>query len=228
MLKFSQKEKACGAKIYRKFIAEKTNNPKAPIISFQHLHGILTTEEKKLLQKILLVDPKDYGKNFTIFYGIKPPPKNLVAIKNQKYIIDKRLKKVKTQFLPRPVFVAFQKLRRAMKKDLGSSINVLSGYRSPAYQALILFVVLFENNWSVQKTLQRLTLPGCSEHGYPAHQAVDFAPERGIKELNNFYKTKEFRWLLKNGPKFGWHLSYPAGNKYGVIFEPWHWRHNNR
>lgn len=227
MLKFSKKEKATGKKIYRKFIIEKEKNPRASLISFNDLHGLLDNSEKKLIGKVLSVNPKDYGKNFTIFYGIKAVPKNLVAIRNQKYFSakDKKIKKVKTQFLPGPVFEAFKKLNTALKKDLGRTINVISGYRSPAYQALILSVVLSENKWSVKKTLRRLTLPGCSEHGYPPHQAMDVAPERGIKRLEDFDKTEEYNWLLKNAHRFGFRLSYPKGNKYGVMFEPWHWRY---
>jgi len=227
MLKFSKKEKAAGKRIYRKFIIEKKKNLKSPLMTFNRLYGLLDEAEKKLIKKALSVNPKDYGKNFTIFYGIKAVPKDLVTIKNQRYFSaeNKRFEKVKTQFLPRPTFEAFKKLKVAMNKDLGRTINVVSGYRSPAYQALILFIVLFENNWNIEKTLRRLTLPGCSEHGYAPCQAMDVAPERGIIKLEDFDRTKEYKWLLKNALRFGFRLSYPKRNKYGVMFEPWHWRY---
>jgi len=227
MLKFSKKEKAAGKKIYRKFTIEKKKNPKAPLISFDGLNRLLDDDEKKLIEKVLSVNPKDYGKNHTIFYGIDPVPKDLVAIENQTYFPaeNKDVKKVKTQYLPKAVFVAFLRMKKAMKKELGKAVNVTSGYRSPAFQALILFTVLFQNKWSMKKTLLRLTLPGCSEHGYPPRQAMDLAPEKGIKNLEDFNRTEEYKWLLKNAKKFCFRLSYPKNNNYGVMFEPWHWRY---
>jgi len=226
MLKFSKAEKQIGVKLYKKFLKEK-KNPKAPLISFDELYGFLTREEKNLIDKICSAEPKEYGKNFTIFYGIRPVPKDIVAIEGQKYFSarNEKVNRVRTQYLSKLVFAAFLKMKKAMKKDLGTAINVASGYRSPAYQAVILFIMLFENNWNVQKTLWRLTLPGCSEHGYPPRQAMDIAPEKGIENLEDFGKTEEYKWLQKNAKKFGFALSYPKGNKYGVMFEPWHWHY---
>ncbi len=224
MLRFSQAEKRIGEKLYKKLINEK-KKPRAPLMSFDDLYGFLNRKEKNLIDKICSVEPKEYGKNFTIFYGINPVPKDLVAIVNQEYFSakDKNVKKVKTQYLPKLAFTVFIKMKKAMRKELRTAINVISGYRSPAYQAVILFIVLFENRWNVKNTLRRITLPGCSEHGYPLRQGMDVAPEKGIENLEDFDQTNEYKWLLKNAKKFGFSLSYPKGNKYGVIFEPWHW-----
>lgn len=78
-------------------------------------------------------------------------------------------------------------------------------------------------NWNIRKVLKGVALPGWSEHGYPQRQAIDFAPVKGIAKLKDFYKTKEYKWLLKNAKKFGFFLSFPKNNKLGVAFEPWHW-----
>jgi len=226
MIGFSQLEKQIGSRLYKRLIKFK-KNPKAPLISFDELYGLLTREEKNLIDKICSVEPKDYGKNFTIFYGIKPVPKDIVAIDNQKYFSakDNKVETVKRQYLPRLVYAAFLKMKQAMRKDLGTSINVVSGYRSPAYQAVLLMTNLFDNNWGMKATLRRLTLPGCSEHGYPARQAVDIGPEKKIIKSEVFDQTEEYKWLQKNAKRFGFALSYPKGNKYGVMFEPWHWRY---
>lgn len=226
MLSFSKTEKQAGEKLYRKFV-ELKKDPKAPIISFDDLYSFLSREEKILIDKICSADPKDYGKNFTIFYGLKPVPKNLVVLAKQKYISakDHKIKTVKTQYLPEPVVKKFLKMKEAMRQDLGATINVTSGYRSPAYQAVMLFIILFENKWSVQKTLRRITLPGCSEHGYPPQQALDVAPEKGIENLEDFDKTAEYKWLMKNAKRFNFALSFPKNNKFGVMFEPWHWHY---
>lgn len=115
-----------------------------------------------------------------------------------------------------------------MEREIGGAINVASGYRSPAYQALVLFNWLLECKWDIKKALRRVTMPGCSEHGNPARQAVDFGSIKGIKSSKFFYKTKEYKWLLKNAKKFGFFLSYRAGNKFGVDFEPWHWHFESK
>ncbi|HTX87119.1 MAG TPA: hypothetical protein VMC41_03600, partial [Candidatus Nanoarchaeia archaeon] len=161
MLKFSNAEKQIGKKIYKKFIELKKES-RAPIIPFDNLYGFLNREEKNLIDKICSANPKDYGKNFTIFFGIKPVPKNLVALAKQKYISikDNKAETVKTQYLPKPALKKFLKMKQAMRKDLGTTINITSGYRSPAFQAVILFIILFENKWNVKKTLRKVTLPG--------------------------------------------------------------------
>ncbi|MFA6274340.1 MAG: D-alanyl-D-alanine carboxypeptidase family protein, partial [Candidatus Paceibacterota bacterium] len=41
--------------------------------------------------------------------------------------------------------------------------------------------------------------------------------------LIDFDKTPEYTWLLENAYKYGFIISYPAGNTY-YKFEPWHWR----
>ncbi|MFH0779450.1 MAG: M15 family metallopeptidase [Parcubacteria group bacterium] len=201
-------------------------NQRFPLVSFDFLEKYLSADEKTLLQKILSVDPKEYGKNHTRFYGLKNIPKNLVALKEQKYfsLKDKKIKTVNTQFLPRPGYAAFIKMKKAMQTEIGKTINVVSGYRSPAYQAAILFINLINFKWSVRKTLKRLTLPGCSEHGNTDKQAMDILPASGVNKLEDFSKTDEYRWLVKNAKRFGFALSYPKNNKFGIIFEPWHWR----
>jgi len=66
--------------------------------------------------------------------------------------------------------------------------------------------------------------PGHSEHatGY----AVDFVHRggdcRAVEQC--FALTPGGRWLMRRGPEFGFELSFPAGNKQGVGWEPWHWR----
>lgn len=66
--------------------------------------------------------------------------------------------------------------------------------------------------------------PGYSEHatGY----AIDFVQRggdcRAVEQC--FALTPGGQWLMRRGPEFGFELSFPAGNKQGVGWEPWHWR----
>jgi D-alanyl-D-alanine carboxypeptidase len=67
--------------------------------------------------------------------------------------------------------------------------------------------------------------PGYSEHetGY----AIDFAvrPAPGCPDTSDcIAATPAGKWLIANGPRFGFELSFPVGNAQGVTWEPWHWR----
>ena len=42
-------------------------------------------------------------------------------------------------------------------------------------------------------------------------------------EISGFDKTPEYKWLKENAYKYGFIISYPAGNNY-YKYEPWHWR----
>ncbi|TKD53358.1 D-alanyl-D-alanine carboxypeptidase family protein [Sphingomonas baiyangensis] len=67
--------------------------------------------------------------------------------------------------------------------------------------------------------------PGHSEHatGY----VIDFGTRDGggCPDADAcFAATPVGKWLLANAPRYGFELSFPAGNKQQVKWEPWHWR----
>lgn len=67
--------------------------------------------------------------------------------------------------------------------------------------------------------------PGHSEHatGY----ALDFTvrPADGCPDAEACMAAKPaFRWLAANAARYGFEMSFPASNKQGVKWEPWHWR----
>ena len=65
-----------------------------------------------------------------------------------------------------------------------------------------------------------------ADQGYSEHQlgtTIDFSTSKIGGNLSDFDRTKAYQWLLDNGFKYGFILSYPENNKY-YIFEPWHWR----
>ena len=72
------------------------------------------------------------------------------------------------------------------------------------------------------ETLARrvVAAPGTSEHNLGL--AVDF---NGV--LDDFYKTKEYEWLIKNSTKYGFILRYQKEkqNITNKIYEPWHFRY---
>jgi len=187
---------------------------------------MLGADEIRLCKGLLKLDPRRYGFRGR-YLGFQAPPRSMKAVRGQTYRIRNIQKKIPVQYLPSEVYAAWVSLNRAMKKEIGRDILVESGYRSPAYQ---LFNVLFHlamYNWNVRKTLRRVAMPGYSEHGNK-HTALDFITVRGVPQEDNlfaFAHTPEYRWLTKNASRFGFILSYPKGNKHGIMFEPWHWRY---
>lgn len=225
MIKFSVREKEIGKKIFEKFKYGILNNFEWPIMTLKDLFRILDKKETALIHKILDTNPRDFGIAGE-FFGINDIPKNLVVVKGQKYFISGETRTVKPQYLPENILSAFRAMDKKMREDVELSINIQSGYRSPAYQLIVFFDNLYKKKWSLKETLKVAALPGWSEHhGYPKKQATDIAPVKGIQGLENFYKTEEYKWLLKNAEKFGFFLSFPEGNKTGIKFEPWHWHY---
>ncbi len=222
MITFTPHDKRLGRQIYKKLNAARKKNLELRIANFSDIRNILNKDERAVVDKIRYINPQDYEKKYQLL-GIRPVPSNLVRIKDQTYQLKEKNKKIPLQFLPKKVFKAYQKLNNAMQQDIDRSINVFSGYRSPAYQMVLFFCDFYNNLWDVNKTLVTNAPPAYSEHCYPARQAIDFAPAKGIPELTGFHRTKEYRWLERNASKFNFYLSYPKYNGTGVVFEPWHW-----
>lgn len=108
----------------------------------------------------------------------------------------------------------------------GIDLGAVSCFRSIAAQRRV-FCSGAENCDSVGGAALRARFvgpPGHSEHatGY----AIDFvhrgADCRAVEQC--FALTPGGKWLMRRGPEFGFELSFPAGNKQGVGWEPWHWR----
>ena len=108
----------------------------------------------------------------------------------------------------------------------GIDLGAVSCFRSIAEQRRV-FCSGTENCDSVGGAALRARFvgpPGHSEHatGY----AIDFVHRggdcRAVEQC--FALTPGGKWLMRRGPEFGFELSFPAGNKQGVAWEPWHWR----
>ncbi|MEK7520086.1 MAG: D-alanyl-D-alanine carboxypeptidase family protein [Patescibacteria group bacterium] len=194
-------------------------------LSLPALWQMLSKEERVLAQKIMRINPGHYGFRGPR-YGITKVPSNLVVIHNQTYMIRKTRKTVSPQLVSKNVYNAYRTLNAAMRLDIGKTVLIESGYRSPAYQLAVFLHYLKHYKWNMRKTCKRVTLPGYSEHGYPPHQALDFITKHGVpseKYRLRFEKTVEYKWLLKRAHRFNFSLSYPHNNQWGVMFEPWHW-----
>jgi D-alanyl-D-alanine carboxypeptidase len=108
----------------------------------------------------------------------------------------------------------------------GIALGAVSCFRSIAHQRRV-FCGGSDNCNSVGGAALRARFvgpPGHSEHatGY----AIDFV-QRGVEcraVEQCFALTPGGKWLMRRGPDFGFELSFPAGNRQGVGWEPWHWR----
>lgn len=115
-----------------------------------------------------------------------------------------------------------------MFNDIGKKLLVRSGYRSPAYQLFLLGWYLNMYDFDVGKTLERVAMPGYSEHCVADNVAIDFITEDGVPQEHDdrcFEDTQEYKWLLKNAEEFGFKESFPKDNEFGTMYEPWHWRY---
>jgi LAS superfamily LD-carboxypeptidase LdcB len=114
---------------------------------------------------------------------------------------------------------ALERLRREARRD-GVSIEIVSGFRSPGYQAR-----LWQRKLAAGQKLADIAKvsapPGRSEHH--SGRAVDLASGPGPVLEASFAKTPAYRWLRQNAARFGFVETYPKGNPYGVVAEPWHW-----
>ena len=99
---------------------------------------------------------------------------------------------------------------------------LVSGFRSIEYQCA-LFEKKLAAGHSIDSILAVNAAPGFSQHH--TGSAVDIGTP-GIELLTEeFEHTEAFRWLLAHADTFAFSMPYPRNNRYGFIYEPWHWAH---
>lgn len=100
------------------------------------------------------------------------------------------------------------------------TLLIVSGFRSVDYQAGLIRQKLAAGQ-TIAEILRVNAAPGYSQHH--TGLAVDVAT-RGSRPLTEeFEETEAFRWLQKHAPRFGFSMTYPRDNRFGFIYEPWHW-----
>lgn len=214
---------------WEEIMPQKKNDGSAIRIDFDALYEPLMPEGRDFLDAIRRIDPRaafsfqGRKQNTTADCG------ELVALTDQWVVRQGRKGRLDPQYLPRQTFEVYKQMMEAMKTDIGKTLLVESGYRSPAYQLYTFLFYLPKHHYSLRETAKWIALPGYSEHGAPATQAIDFMNEEGVNgedDVMEFEKLPEFGWLVANAGRFGFELSYPRG-KPDITYEPWHWRHNN-
>lgn len=198
------------------------------LMTFDDLYLLVRDEEQAYIKELLKVKPKDYG-ILEPFSDIEDVPSDVVAIRDQKVFYDGKTLVIDTQYLPRTVFEAYDKLRQAYKEASGRNMLVGSGYRSAANQAANFFYWLQHYGYDLKKTLGFVSIPGYSEHSMATKTGVDFKTEGGVgvfdaAPFGRFDEEPEYPWLQEHAGEYGFVLSCPKGNKYNQEYEPWHWQ----
>ena len=179
----------------------------------QNQFGTITSSVN-VLQKLSTLDPellKKYSKVY--FLNDNYMPASLETIPKEETYSTTRDYTILTQ-----VFPYLNSMINAAKNE-GVDLLVQSAYRSFDEQQSL------KGQYSV--TYGAGTANSFSaDQGYSEHQlgtAVDMTTNSLKGQLTGFDKTSAYTWMTKNAYRYGFVLSYPAGNKY-YVYEPWHWR----
>lgn len=109
---------------------------------------------------------------------------------------------------------------QAAARDDGVTLLLVSGFRDAAEQAAI-FQRKLQAGQPLSEILQVNAPPGYSEHH--TGMALDIGTLGCESLMPAFEATPAFAWLARQAGHFGFCLSYPRGNPYGFLYEPWHW-----
>ena len=102
----------------------------------------------------------------------------------------------------------------------GISLFLISAFRGYQYQHDLIARKL-EKGQAIEAILQVNAAPGYSEHH--TGRAVDLGTMGCEAFSENFGKTLAYQWLIEHSTSYGFSLSYPRDNPFGIDFEPWHW-----
>lgn len=114
---------------------------------------------------------------------------------------------------------AWDALVAAAVRD-GIRMHVVSAFRDLQSQAEIIRRKQ-RLNVPLERILAASAPPGYSEHHTGRALDINTPGCRATEE--EFESTDAFRWLTEHAGAFGFTMSFPRGNRYGYIFEPWHW-----
>jgi len=125
----------------------------------------------------------------------------------------------KEHFLVPAAANAWRSLQGAAIAD-DIQLFIVSAFRSVERQAELVRRKLAVG-MPIDDVLSVCAPPGFSEHH--TGRAVDLSTP-GVSVLEaEFDQTVAFAWLTRRAKDFGFHLSFPAGNSQGYLYEPWHW-----
>lgn len=155
--------------------------------------------------------PEDYAAR----HNLVPLPEGKDLVQVPRDVYGRKVEMVE------PAARALKNMFAAAARD-GVKLETVSGFRSINYQTGLIRRKL-KSGMSIQKALSINAVPGYSEHQTGC--AVDLTTPGVPAADGSFEHSKAFTWLQQHGAEYGFHLSFPPGNKYGYEYEPWHWRY---
>ncbi len=185
-----------------------------PTISYDDFALLLTADEKQELHKVIYqLRPQQSG--------LKKYPFN---IKESDLMCPTNTARGQEKFVRVTLTVQqnFDKMASHLLEDTGLRLKILSGYRSPTYQALLLCGQLYRDGFDMLKTLRAILPPGYSGHQDPLLPAIDIGHDN-LDLQNREFMTLTYPWLKKYAYKYGFVESYPK-TQVDMIWEPWHWK----
>ncbi|MDH3716304.1 MAG: M15 family metallopeptidase [Gammaproteobacteria bacterium] len=108
----------------------------------------------------------------------------------------------------------------AAAESVGIQLLIVSGFRGIDYQAALIRKKI-EAGQPIEKILTVNAAPGYSEHH--TGRAVDIATPGSRPLTEEFESTNAFHWLESRAVEFGFSMTYPRDNPWGIAYEPWHW-----
>ncbi|MFC3193857.1 M15 family metallopeptidase [Marinicella sediminis] len=118
---------------------------------------------------------------------------------------------------------AWQAMKSAAAEN-GIELQLASAYRSMKYQAHLI-AQKQRNKQAIEDILITNAAPGHSEHHTGC--AIDITTPGFTPLEEAFENSAAFQWLNAHGADHGFSMSYPRENPHGIIYEPWHWRHQS-
>jgi D-alanyl-D-alanine carboxypeptidase len=97
---------------------------------------------------------------------------------------------------------------------------IVSGFRGIDYQADLIRKKIAAGQL-IASILEVNAAPGFSEHH--TGNAVDIATPGSRPLTEDFENTEAFQWLQREAGVFGFSMTYPKDNPWGITYEPWHW-----
>ena len=201
-------------------IKDKQSSGSAPLLNWSELIQSLNNKQRILIERF---------RRFSRAAGNDDDPTQppLVRLDNQSILKNGQAKLIPPQYVTQAVYDAYTRMNQSMQKDLGTTLRIESGYRSPAYQLYLFLSHLPRYRFNMAETNRHVALPGQSEHGSLQHLAIDMINGAGINgddNPKNFSLLPEYRWMTLHAAVYGFELSFPEATT-DSAFEPWHWRY---
>ncbi len=114
---------------------------------------------------------------------------------------------------------AWRAMKAAAAAD-GVTILLVSGYRGYMDQIDLIRRKLGAGR-TMESVLATTAAPGFSQHH--SGLAIDVATPGTRPVTEDFEHSEAFSWMRTNADRFDFRMPYGRDNRYGFVYEPWHW-----